>query len=117
MTDTRAAFESHFQLSQRQAKKDNSGEYINPETKARWEGWQVPASRIAELERCLLQMQNANIDLTKQLAAKDRFGYALAMRVLQSELYLQLDDTEFAECEAFIQRGLAGLNADIPSGR
>jgi hypothetical protein len=41
MTDTRAAFEAHFQLSSRQAKKDNAGEYIDQFVRARWEGWQA----------------------------------------------------------------------------
>lgn len=36
----------------------------------------------------------------------DSFGYALAMRVLQSELYRQLDDRERAECDELIQRGM-----------
>lgn len=31
-------------------------------------------------------------------------GYALAMRVLQSDLYKQLDDRELAECDEFIRR-------------
>jgi hypothetical protein len=40
-TDPRAAFEAHFQLSQRQAKRDNAGEYIHEYVRARWEGWQA----------------------------------------------------------------------------
>lgn len=44
MTDTRAAFEAHFQLSQRQAKKDNAGEYIDEFVRAKWEGWQAARS-------------------------------------------------------------------------
>lgn len=41
MTDTRSAFERHFQLSQRQAKKDNAGEYIDEKVRDKWEGWQA----------------------------------------------------------------------------
>lgn len=33
-------------------------------------------------------------------------GYALAMRVLQSDLYHQLDALERAECDELIQRGM-----------
>jgi hypothetical protein len=33
----------------------------------------------------------------------DRFGYALAMRVLQSDLYHQLDERERSECDEFIR--------------
>lgn len=32
-----------------------------------------------------------------------RFGYALAMRVLQSDLYRQLDERERAECDELIR--------------
>jgi polyhydroxyalkanoate synthesis regulator phasin len=37
------------------------------------------------------------------------FGCALAMRVLQSDLYRQLDDTERAECDELIARWNAAL--------
>lgn len=33
------------------------------------------------------------------------FGYALAMRVLQSDLYHILEDKERVECDALIERG------------
>jgi hypothetical protein len=33
-------------------------------------------------------------------------GYALAARVLQSDLYGKLDDKERAECDEFLRRGL-----------
>jgi hypothetical protein len=33
-------------------------------------------------------------------------GYALAARVLQSDLYEKLDDKERAECDEFLKRGL-----------
>lgn len=39
------------------------------------------------------------------------FGYALAMRVLQSDLYRLLDDTERAECDELIQRGQSSPQA------
>lgn len=35
----------------------------------------------------------------------DSHGYALAMRVLQSDLYHRLDDRERAECDELIARG------------
>lgn len=35
----------------------------------------------------------------------DSFGYSLAMRVLQSTLYANLDDKERAECDELIRRG------------
>ena len=35
----------------------------------------------------------------------ETFGYALAVRVLQSDLYAQLDDKERAECDELIRRG------------
>lgn len=38
----------------------------------------------------------------------DRFGYALAMRVLQSDLYHQLDDRERAECDGLIRAATKG---------
>jgi hypothetical protein len=51
MTDTRDAFERHFQLSQRQAKRDNSGEYIDEFVRARWEGWQAAmAVKLPEID-------------------------------------------------------------------
>lgn len=37
----------------------------------------------------------------------DSLGYALAMRVLQSDLYRQLDDTERGECDELVRRGMA----------
>lgn len=50
------------------------------------------AARIAELE-------------TQGFAT----GYALAMRVLQSDLYKQLDPESRAECDALIAAGMAAL--------
>ncbi len=41
--------------------------------------------------------------MTANPADYDRFGYALAMRVLQSDLYHQLDDRERAECDELIR--------------
>lgn len=40
-------------------------------------------------------------------------GHALAMRVLQSDLYRQLDDTERAECDALIHDHIAALRGAI----
>ena len=42
----------------------------------------------------------------------DSFGYALAMRVLQSDLYKQLDDKERAECDELIARGQTPSKSD-----
>jgi hypothetical protein len=50
MTDTRAAFEAHFQLSQRQAKRDNSVGYVDEFVRARWEGWQAAKANVVERE-------------------------------------------------------------------
>lgn len=50
----------------------------------------------------------------------DSFGYALAMRVMQSDLYAQLDDRERAECDALIsnvlhrRRAIPGVDFVIP---
>lgn len=41
VNDNRATFEAHFQLSQRQAKRDNSGSYIDEKVRDKWEGWQA----------------------------------------------------------------------------
>jgi hypothetical protein len=35
----------------------------------------------------------------------DSFGYALAMRVMQSDLYPELDERERSECDELIHRG------------
>jgi hypothetical protein len=45
------------------------------------------------------------------------FGYALAMAVLQSELYPKLADTERAECDEFIAQGIASLKASRSNDR
>lgn len=37
---------------------------------------------------------------------REALGYKLGMRVLQSDLYRQLDDAERAECDEFIARGM-----------
>lgn len=42
----------------------------------------------------------------------ETFGYALAMRVAQSEMYYKLDDKERAECDELIQRGMSPPPAD-----
>lgn len=44
-------------------------------------------------------------------------GYALAMRVLQSDLYPQLDDREKAECDALIAKGQGSVSLQRKSGR
>ena len=42
MTDqTRAAFEAHFQLTQRQAWTHKDGSYRNTDVQKWWEGWQA----------------------------------------------------------------------------
>ena len=41
----------------------------------------------------------------------ESFGYALAMRVLQSTMYQSLDDKERAECDELIRRGQSRLRA------
>jgi hypothetical protein len=46
MTDTRAQFEAHFQLSSRQAKKDNAGCYIDEKVRDKWEGWQAAMAAV-----------------------------------------------------------------------
>jgi hypothetical protein len=38
-------------------------------------------------------------------AISQPLGYALAMRVLQSDLYSKLDDKERSECDEIIRRG------------
>lgn len=40
-------------------------------------------------------------------------GYALAMKVLQSKLYSQLDELETAECNELIRQGLAELREEF----
>jgi hypothetical protein len=53
---------------------------------------------------------------------EQRLGYALAMRVLQSDLYHQLDERERAECDAFLPTrgieavGSSGMTADHAQG-
>ena len=42
----------------------------------------------------------------------ETFGYALAMRVLQSPTYARLDDKERAECDELIKRGQAAPKED-----
>lgn len=53
-----------------------------------------------------------------------QIGYALAMRVLQSDLYAKLDDEERGECDALIRAGVgeprqggepSGLVAAVPA--
>lgn len=40
MTDTREQFEAHFDLTERQLKRDNYGDYTDPYVQHRWVGWQ-----------------------------------------------------------------------------
>lgn len=48
----------------------------------------------------------------------DPFGYALAMRVLQSDLYRKLDDIERGECDEMIARGMDRLReSDTPQAK
>lgn len=54
MTDSRSAFEANFQLSSRQAKRDNAGEYIDEFVRAKWEGWQAA--------RGLMEKDTARLD-------------------------------------------------------
>ena len=42
----------------------------------------------------------------------DLIGYALAMRVLQSDLYDKLDGTERAQCDELIARGMGKSEPD-----
>lgn len=49
MTDqTRADFEAHFQLTQRQAWQHKDGSYQFPEIQAKWEGWQAAVTMAAK---------------------------------------------------------------------
>lgn len=48
---------------------------------------------------------NENVTVSRERYETE--GYALAMRVLQSDLYKILDDKERAECDEFIRRGQA----------
>jgi hypothetical protein len=48
------------------------------------------------------------------MANYDSFGYALATRVLQSEVYAKLDERERAECDELIRRGLGRESSEQP---
>lgn len=63
------------------------------------------------------EVQRANAEYFAQRF--ESFGYALAMRVMQSDLYAQLDDRERDECDALINNALrpvATLPASIRKG-
>jgi len=49
------------------------------------------------------------------MANYDSFGYALAVRVLQSEVYAKLDERERAECDELVRRGLGRASSSQPA--
>lgn len=76
MTDqSREQFEAHFALSQRQAKRDNAGDYIDEKVRDKWEGWQ--AGRTSVYEALASEAQaNGNDVLAAQIRARSISGIA-----------------------------------------
>lgn len=54
--------------------------------------------------------------LAQEAAKRRPLGCALAMRVMQSDLYQQLDDTERADCDELVRRNLEWFKADSSPG-
>lgn len=74
-------------------------------------GWGTKAA-ISARSTCYHQARAALAkvgQLCNQHEIADTFGCALAMRVLQSDLYKQLDDTELGECDELIRRWNAAM--------
>lgn len=57
-------------------------------------------------------------DVEHLFGVKERrpLGCALAMRVMQSDLYKQLDDVERADCDELVQRNLEWFKRDSADG-
>ena len=67
-------------------------------------GYQVLAENITIWDR---ELQSLAPSPAAQGDRYDTEGYALAMEVLQSDLYAKLHDKARVECDEFIQRGMA----------
>jgi hypothetical protein len=52
--------------------------------------------------------------MTAETETYESFGYALAMGVLQSDLYRHLDDRQRAECDELIARGQGRASIAVP---
>lgn len=85
--DTRTAFESHFKLSSRQAKRDNAGEYIDEKVRDKWEGWQAAMPKLDDDDEAL-------------------FPNDTGLAVIRAERYWQLREIEdrVSEMEIALRR-------------